>query len=480
MLPSVAITKQDGSTGVVRPSTEGILALIAPSQSGTANQPTACTRQDVAFSAFGYGRLVEGAAYHLSVARKPVVLIKAAASVAATLGTVAHSGAGTSVVTATGTPNDDFDLVLKITLGGTIGTGPISLQTSLDGGTTWSAVVSLGVANTYAVPNTGVTFNFAAGTVLTGQTESCKATAAKMNNTDLTNALEALRTYGGAWESILVMGLNATATEVATLDAWLALREGEGKYRTAMVNAVPRDSATQTEAQYATAMNTAFGASSTIRVLVGGDQFEAVSLVRGSRTKFPTALAVAARAMEVDISRDPAFVNDGPVDGAFIQDSRGNPQYHDEALYPTLDDLRLTSLRTFNGRSGAYITNALLLSPAGSDYVYLQHARVMNRALELTFDSLTGRLSQGVRADASTGYIREEDAQDIEGLVNAQLRGQLVDTSRVSGAQFVLSRTDDLGAIPATLTGEVQVLPLKYVKKFNVAARFVRTIQVNA
>jgi hypothetical protein len=480
-IPNVAITKADGNTGVVRPSSEGVLAIIGPAQSGTNNQPTSCTRQDTAFATFGYGKLVESAAYALSVANKPLLLIKAAASVAAALGTVAHSGAGTSVVTVSGTPLDDFDLVLKITLGGTIGTGPISLQTSIDGGRTFSAVVSLGTANSYLVPNTGVTFNFAAGTTLAGQTESVTATGAKMNNADLTAALEALRTYAGPWEMVLAVGLNGTATELATSDAWLALREAEGKFRLATLNNLPRDPATQTEAQYLTAQTTAWASAASIRVCVGADQFESPSLLRGTIMKFPTALGVAARAMKFDISRDPAFVADGPVAGASIVDERNNPKFHDEALYPGLDDIRLTTLRSFDGRAGAYINNALLMSPVGSDYVYLQHARVMNRACELVFQTLTTRLSQGVRVQSDTGFILEEDAQDIEGLVNAQLTGQLVNLGRVSAARIVLSRTDDLRPNSgATITCELQVSALRYVKKFNVTARFVRTIQVNA
>ncbi len=38
-VPVVAITKSDGNTGVVRPSADGILVIIAPSEKGTKNQP---------------------------------------------------------------------------------------------------------------------------------------------------------------------------------------------------------------------------------------------------------------------------------------------------------------------------------------------------------------------------------------------------------------------------------------------------------
>jgi len=133
------------------------------------------------------------------------------------------------------------------------------------------------------------------------------------------------------------------------------------------------------------------------------------------------------------------------------------------------------------GRQGPYINNALLLSPSGSDYVFWQHARVMNRACEIVFQILTNRLSQGVKRDLATGFILDEDAEEIEGLVQAELDKQLVTPGRVSGARFVLSRTDDLTSnAGATLSGEVQIAPLAYVKKFAINSKFTKTISVSA
>jgi len=480
MIPSVNISKSTNNTGVVKPSADGILAIIAPSQSGTAAQPSAFTRQDLALAAFGYGALVEAAAYDMAVAEKPVLLIKAAASTAGANGTVTHTGPGTSAVTATGTPYDDYQASLTFIAGGTIGVAGITFKWSLDG-LNYSGVTALGTANTFTIPNSGVTFSFGVGTILAGQVESFSTTGPRMNNSDLVTALEALRTYTGAWDALLVAGADADATFVSTLDAWLAAREAEGKYRTAVINAVPRASATQTEAQYQTAMSTAWASAASTRVVVCADAGDLVSVVRGIRQSRAVAWGVAARGMRDDISVDAAYVGGGPVDGYVITDDRGNPKYHDELLYPGLDDLRLTVLRSVPGRDGVYINNPNLISSSGNDFVYWQHARVMNRACEIVFQLLTARLSKGVRKDVKTGFILEEDAQEIEGEINAELDKQLVTPKRVSGAAFILSRTDDLSSnAGATLNGEVQVSALAYVKKFAINAKFVKTITVSA
>lgn len=481
MIPSVNITKGDGNTGVVKPSPDGILAIIAPCEKGTANLAGAYARTDVAVAEFGYGVLTEFAAYDMSVAGKPVVLIRATASTAATNGTVTHTGAGTSVVTATGVPLDDYDAEITIVAGGTIGVAGATLKWSLDGGKTYSGVIALGTANTFTIPNSGCTFAFGAGTLLAGQKEAFAAKGPRLTNANLVTALEALRVYGGGWDTVLVGGMDATAADLATLDTWLLARNAEGKYRTGLMNALPRDPLTQTEAQYAAAMTTAWAAATSINACVAGDAGDLISILRGNRQRRPVALGLAARGMLTDISVDAAYVSDGPITGFKIYDDRNNVKYHDEQLFPTLDDLRLVTLRSVPGREGAFITNPNLLSPSGSDYVYWQHARVMNRACEITFQLLTSRLSKGVRKDLATGFILEEEALEIEGLINAELDKQLTTPKRVSGAKFVLSRTDDLSSnAGATLSGEVQVSALAYVKKFNVNARFVKTITVSA
>lgn len=481
MIPGVSITKLDGQTGVVRPSNDGILAIIASSQSGTANQPTAVTRQDTALTAFGYGPLVDVAGHVMAVAAKPVVLIKGTASVAATNGTVTHTGAGTSVVTATGTPLDDYDVLFSFIAGGTIGVAGITFTYSLDGGKTTSGVTALGTANSYTIANSGVTISFAAGTVLAAQTEAFSTKGPRMNSSDVTTALEALRTYGGSWEAVLLASTEADNTIVGNIDTWLAAREGEGKFRTALCNSIFRVAASQTEAQYLTAMTTAFASTASTRVLVGADQAYTVSPTRGIRQRRMVAMGMAARGMAVDISQDIAYVATGALSGHQLSDDRGNPLFHDELLYPGLDDIRLATLRTFNGREGVYVNNPVLISASGSDYVYWQHARVMNKACEVAFQLLTGLLSKGVRRNSSTGFIFEEDAQSIENIVQAELEKQLKTPGRVTDVVFTLARNDDLTSNSgATVTAEIQIIALSYIKRFNVNTRFTKTLRVLA
>lgn len=479
--PSVSIQKADGNTGVVRPSPSGVLAILATSSMGTLNLAATYTKREDVKADYGLGELPEFAAYDMAVAKKPVVAIRLGeTTVGAYSAFVASAGAGTSVITAGITePEDAYNVLVTFVAGGTRGTAGITYKYSLDGGESSSAVLALGTATSIVIPNSGVTLALAAGTIVAGQTTTFTTTPPRAGTADLTAGLEALRIAGVPWEILLVGGI-ADATMATALDLWLSGLEATGKFRHAIANVRMRNVG-EDDAAYRTAMQAIADAVSSIRVTLAADGAEVVSVLTGLRQARPASLFVAARCMQIDIGTDPARKSDGAATGALIKDDRGNPRYHDELLYPGLDDLRFATLRSFDGDSGAFITNAPIMSSNGSDYVYIQHARVMNRACEVAFQTLSSRLSSGVRknrkADPITGavYILEHEAQNIEGLVNAALATALA--KRVSGIRFVLSRTDDIGSnAGAELTGEVQNSALAYVKKFTVKAAFVRAL----
>lgn len=483
MLPSVKITKNQSNTGVSVPSSQGICAIIAPCQSGNTNQPLSVTNQNDALSAYGYGTLTDYGAYMINTTGNPVILVRGAASTAATYGTIVYTGTGTSVVTAGGTsPLDGYSVIVTIVAGGTRGAAGVTYTYSLDGGNNVSAVQALGTAVSIVIPNSGVSLALGAGTFVAGDVITVTTTGPKMTTGDITTSLEALRTSALNWECVLIGGHDAVDATVQLLDGWLAAREAEGKYRFFVVNARAK-TVGESEAAYATAMQTAWSATASIRGCVGADggnvvtAFPLQTLVK----KKHTALAVAARLMNVSYGRDAAYVADGPVNGFGLADAQGNPVSHDESFYPGLDDQRLVTLRTFPRRQGTFITNPNVISSSGSDFVYAQHIRVMNRACELAFDVLTSQLSKGIHKSPKTGptgqvYIDEGDAQAIDALVNQSLN-QL--RSEVTDLTFVLSRSDDIGQNgPITLNGQVSVEALAYAKQFNVNAAFSRSISV--
>lgn len=485
--PNVTINKTDGGTGVVRPSDAGVCAIISTSSTGTANQAQLHVDTGIAAGVFGTGKLPECAAYVMPAAGKPAVLVKGSQSNAGSYGTVTKTGTGTSVATGDGTskPVDDYNVLITVKAGGTIGVAGITYTYSLDGGVTTSGVTALGTANNIVIPDSGVKINLAAGTLVAGDTIAVPCTAPSNSNADLLTALEALRVSDVAFEGILV-DQPADATTVANLETWITALQKVGKFKFAVCTARARKTdGTETEAQYLTALQTIFASAASINVIVCADVGDVSSPIpnRGtSAAVLPRAVgwALMGRLMRIPIGTDPAFVGLGPVLQFGLSDARGNPNHHDELKYPGLDDLRLCTLTTIPGKIGTFITNAPVLSTPGSDYVYVQHVRTMNRACEIGFQVLTDNLSRGVNKSNKVGpngerYIAEGDAIRIERLANSAIQKEL--GGQVSDILFQLSRTDDISSNQgATVNATIQSVSLAYIKKFAVAAGFVKSI----
>jgi hypothetical protein len=477
MIPKVEVEKVDGQTAVTKPSPEGILAIIAPSSSGTENAPVSVTRSELAESTFGFGFLPEFGSYYMDRVKKPVVLVKATASTEGEYGEVTTEGAPESTpsaitVHAATKPFDDYNVTFLFTKEGTIGVAGITFKYSLDG-INYSATKALGTASTYEIEDTGVAIDFGAGDIAEGETVSFTTTGPRMTADDIGDALEALRTSTLSFEGVLI-GTEADDTIVGAVDEWLEAIEGVGKFKHAYLNTGWLADSEDEEGFLADLV--AEFQTTSIRLCLGIDGGDLVASRKRIRQRRFTALGVSIRTLARPIGEDPAYVAQGPVPGFRITDDNGGPKYHNEDSFPGPDDVKFTALRTIDGYTGTYVNNARVFSPEGSDYVFIQHLRTMNRACELAWQVLTGQLSIGVRKDKDA-HIFEPDAQLLEGLVQDKLDDQLAKPGQVSGVSFTIARDDDLSSNEgAELTCTVAIASLAYVKKFKVRAGFVKSL----
>lgn len=489
--PSVQIKKQDGQTGAVPPSAEveGIFAIIAPSEKGP-SYPQLAQRPDLIQDEYGVGKLTEDAAYLLG-AGLPVVVVRPVPSTAGAYGAVDidRSGSSTSVPSAhTATePLDDFDVQINIITGGTIGVDGIEYEMSVDGGESFGPKKRLGTASTIVVTDgrglaTGAQIDLAAGTLEADDLISFSVTGPKMTNADLVSALDALRQAKLPYEGILVHGLDADSTTVGDLDLWIGDRELEGNFPFALGN-VRLKGASESESAYSQAMTTVAQLMASIRVGIGADGAYLPSPIRGTNMKRATSVLAARRLAEVDVAVDAARVSDGPLSGnPRITDIRGNPAFHDELMNPTLDGQRLITLRSFIDRQGVFITNPNTVAEGGSDFPYIQYVRVMNKACRRAYFLLEGLLSQGVVTvtdphNPNKQIISESDASHFEEVVNTDLESRIVRPRECSALKLSIARDDDLTPnTGATINSSLEMVGLKYVKRFKVNTRFVRSI----
>ncbi len=77
------------------------------------------------------------------------------------IGFVQHDGTGSGMLSADGTPTDNYEVVIRISTEGELGAG--EFEYSLDGGATYAAPVTIPLGGTYALPATGVVIEFVTG-----------------------------------------------------------------------------------------------------------------------------------------------------------------------------------------------------------------------------------------------------------------------------------------------------------------------------
>jgi len=472
--PAVAITQLDGALGVLPASAGALLAIIGPASDGPTNEPATFGRAKDVINTFGRGPMPQAAALHIERTGKPVVVIRTATTTAGAAGTVDVDDVdGTSVITVDVdplAPYDDFDVVFEVVTGGTIGVAGITFKYSLDGGHNYSPVTALGTANTYTIPNSGVVLNFAAGTLVAADEATFRTTAPQWSAAELGAALDALGQSAVTWEIVEIVGpLDGTSFD--TVETKFAGFFTRGKYHAWMGHfRMPTDG--ESEATYLAAFNTAFGSKSTTFGTVCYGACDLTSAVDGRKYRRPPLFAVASREAASSHEVNAADTNLGALVGVSIRDANGNPRHHDETLNPGPDDARAYVLRTWdNGPQGVYVNRPRLLSAAGSDFELLPHRRVMNIALSALRAYFIRRLSKPIQVDATTGFILEEEALDIEAGAEAAMTAVLLAKPKASGIQFALSRTDNLLSTK-TLTGDARIIPLGYPEFINLSVGF--------
>lgn len=190
---------QDGGLGAAPVSTLQTPVIVGTSSLGTSFQLLQTASIATLLATFGYGEAVELAAFIIGITKAPVWFLKIPANgTAPTQGLVSAFATGTSIVTVTGTPIDGAQVVLSVANGGTIGTASCTIQISLDNGRTYGPTVALGVATTYKIPTingvdpVGWTLNFAAGSLVSGETCSVILSGPKWAVADVETALTQL------------------------------------------------------------------------------------------------------------------------------------------------------------------------------------------------------------------------------------------------------------------------------------------------
>jgi hypothetical protein len=141
--------------------------------------------------------------------------------------------------------------------------------------------------------------------------------------------------------------------------------------------------------------------------------------------------------------------------------------FNDERVDATnLDSIKLSTLRTWKGRPGFYITQARLKSAAGSDFTHWHRGIVMDIACEIVHEKQVEFVGSGFRVNSDgSGTIYGPYAIELEEEVKAALAAALLQPTSaegtpgyISGVSYSVDRTINYLATE-TIVGDVGILP---------------------
>lgn len=372
-------------------------------------------------------------------------------------------------------PHDAYDVIVEITTTGTLGAG--EFRYTLDGGKAYSDPIVIPSGGTYDLENTGIRLTFSAGGGPTyfqdGDTHTFSTTGPYVSTATLSAAITDLLTKSEHYDLLLISGAPADASTAASIFAALnthgASLEAAFKFRRILTDAGSEDTAANVKSSFAAQT------SDRVHAIYGKTRItSAKPFVGYSEPWRDPAVLTAMMQVAVGLSGDPKRPDRGGIPGV-------TELAHNEATATTtLDDARISTLRTWDGRAGFYLTQARLKSAVGSDFRLLPHGTVMDRACKVVYEQqqlFVGRnprtysnaASKPAGEPKAPGTIYGPDAKQLEQLVNVPLASELLAPKNADGVNghvsdllYEIDRARNIKT-DGTIGSDLQLVSLAYI-----------------
>lgn len=453
-IPNIANQEVNGLLRASPPSSS-LVCVLGTSSAGSVGFPWVGARVTDLVSANGYGPGPELAAMKCAASQQ-VVFIKLPIASAGSAGSVTSTNPGTSAVTVTGTPYENLDVALKFSAGATIGVAGAKFQYSLNGGLSYSLTYSLGTANTFVIPNTGLTVNFGAGTVLSNSVFMFSTVEPAPDAAGIQAAFDLIKVSSLPIDCV-VLANNATPTLVTAMKTGIEGIKPFGKHVWGLAGA-PIPTPSQTDSQYSTAMDTAYTATASDKLGVcmwSALYSSAISGLTFERSPLFPALNVLTPA---DISENSASIAGHAVPCLLADDTTGVQVGHDALYDESLSD-RFITLRTWPGQPGVYITRARLLSAPADSAQLIIHRRLVNRGEQAADRYMATIVHTPIRVQAANGHITDDEKLRIQDGMQSAQDDALV--GHVSNVKYVLDSSINM-LTTSRLEGDLYIQPFGY------------------
>lgn len=472
------ITLVDNGGAAITVPNQQVQLVIGTCSSGTVGQIISTRSPNTLNNTCGWGPGVEAASL-TCLGGGTVLFIRAATAVAGTSSAVIHTGTGTSVLSITGTPFDTYYVKIVVMANATIATGPSLIQISLDAGRTFSPTVNFGTATTYAIPGTSITLNWAAGTLVAGDTFTFGTVEPMWNDAGIQSALNAYVASPYSQQTVgsvhIVGGAAAGGAAGADATAIGGYLEGEASAIQPLFNAAilsARDASpaaayggtAESESAWMTSILADYSAVAQKRIAACGAYWNITSALvnpLGVSPRFRRSVAYAIAQRTVLLSgpnRSWGRVKDGALAPIVINpttDPTDGFIYHNEAISPGLNAGRFVTTTTRSYLQGVYCLQANNMAATGAQINSWPLISIADFASTILQQVGQQEINDDVRL-LKTGLMDPRDLATVQNALQSAVDSNLTAKNFISRAQVIVDGSQNLigngGQVPVTCT----------------------------
>lgn len=378
-LPGVSVQIQDGQLGVLPSAASGQHVKIGVSSKGPINQIVRVGDAEAALETFGTGPLVASLLESFGAGARLPLVIRAEGDIPGTIGAVEAEKTGEGNLTVSGSPLDEYRVVVEILETGSLNSG--TFRYSLDGGNTWSAPLTIPSEDEYAIPETGLTLTFAEDAAnppqsfVTGDVYRFSTSAPRMSLQSMNAAIDVALATNDLYELIHVVG-ESDAAAWASMATRATEAEANARYMHFVAEA-RGPAAGETIDEWVDALVASRASVESTRVSVVAGRGGIPQRHTGLLAEKNGAGIYVGRLMSIPVQRSAGRVRDGALDGISYL-----PEGYTEAHARSLDQAGFVTFMHHLGVPGVFVVNGRMLAGPTSDFQYAEHRRVMDKACQ--------------------------------------------------------------------------------------------------
>lgn len=312
---------------------------------------------------------------------KAVYCIPVAPEIQGSIGKIIFSGTGTGTITASGKPNNDYDVIITILESGNTNEGTFKVST--DGGVSYTEEITIPLGKTYIVGDTGITIQFSdaeeegTASFQAGDTYSLRAAAPAMSNAQVIKAVKSLINFNKDYEYIHIVGATGRAcwASLAQLAEEFAITH---KKPIAFVCEARKKAVEESMEEYVAAMAQERKGIDSYRLQV--ITAYATYLRKDGRTQdINMAGVLCGLYSQAKQSQSIGEVKSFPLSASKVLKllPAGIEDYIGE-----LDELGYVTIRQYAGKDDFYVTCANMFAKEGSSFRYMEDVRVLDRIIK--------------------------------------------------------------------------------------------------